>query len=641
MNIEVQCCGILLMLAILHFYTKQKKLRLNTGAAFFRLFLFTLLGLFLDVISLIALNFQEDLKLSLADIVPSSVPEVIVNIICKSYLSSLILTALSAVLYICRDIYVQQAKYKKISRIYSIIAIIGIGIVFFLPIQKNFEDPDHFFTYGPSVMATYGFCICFLAVAIIYLSIRKKNMNILRWEAMRIWLLLWIGAAFIQFIYNELLLVGFSGAFGIMILYLKLENLENNLDQKSGLFNKTSFIAYVRQIYGEEKNFSVLVMSLPHNTVNLILSEKGKEIFEELVKYLQDIHEAIAFRSEEDEILLLFNSQENADKSLSILKNRFEFGWGSKGDVFIRPQWFMIPDAKIVDKAEDLLYLIQHVRQSFALQQDVIMIDKKILDNIYEEKKVEQLIDSALKNDRVAVYYQPIYSLEEERFVSAEALIRIYDEQGNIIPPAQFIEIAEKNGMIMKLGEVVFEKVCRFLRDDKPEQYGLRYIEVNLSVVQCAYEHLADNFIRIMHAFQIDPKMINLEITESSSIGGGKQTLLQNMNRLIDYGVEFSLDDFGTGHSNLNYIVEMPVEIVKFDRSMILSYFENGKAKYVMDAAMHMIQGMKLPIVSEGIETKEQLNTMKELGINYIQGFYFSKPLQEKEFLRFLTKNNK
>lgn len=105
----------------------------------------------------------------------------------------------------------------------------------------------------------------------------------------------------------------------------------------------------------------------------------------------------------------------------------------------------------------------------------------------------------------------------------------------------------------------------------------------------------------------------------------------------MDYGVRFSLDDFGTGQSNLNYIVDMPVDIVKFDRDMTNAYFENGKAKYVMDAAMHMVQGMNLEIVSEGIETREQYETMEELGISYIQGYYFSKPLSERQFLQFIS----
>ena len=233
------------------------------------------------------------------------------------------------------------------------------------------------------------------------------------------------------------------------------------------------------------------------------------------------------------------------------------------------------------------------------------------------------------------MYYQPIYSTKEDRFVSAEALVRITDEDGRVVPPYDFVWVAEKNGMMLRLGEIIFEKVCQFIRDSKPEQYGIEYIEVNLSAIQCAYERFADNYIAIMEKYGVRPEFINLEITETATMGA-KKIALENMRKLIEYGVSFSLDDFGTGESNLNYIVEMPVKIVKFDRTMINSYFENGKAKYVMDAAMHMIHGMKLEIVSEGIETKEQYETMRSLGISYIQGYYFSKPIPEPEFLEFL-----
>ena len=133
---------------------------------------------------------------------------------------------------------------------------------------------------------------------------------------------------------------------------------------------------------------------------------------------------------------------------------------------------------------------------------------------------------------------------------------------------------------------------------------------------------------------------INLEITETASIVA-KKTLLKNMRQLLDYGVRFSLDDFGTGQSNLNYIMEMPVDIVKFDKEMTNAYFQNHTAKYVMDATIQMIHGLNLKIVSEGIETEEQYRAMADLGISYIQGFHFSKPLPEQEFLRFLSEKNR
>ena len=189
--------------------------------------------------------------------------------------------------------------------------------------------------------------------------------------------------------------------------------------------------------------------------------------------------------------------------------------------------------------------------------------------------------------------------------------------------------------MILKLGEMVFSKVCKFISETPLNELGVEYIEVNLSVIQCAHRSLAADYMSIMNKYGVNPSKINLEITETAS-AGTKKILLENMAILRDFGVSFSLDDFGTGQSNLNYIAEMPVDIVKFDRHMVQAYFMSRKARYVMSAAINMARGMELDIVFEGVETREQQQEAERIGIDYIQGYYFSQPLPEMEFCRFL-----
>jgi EAL domain-containing protein (putative c-di-GMP-specific phosphodiesterase class I) len=253
--------------------------------------------------------------------------------------------------------------------------------------------------------------------------------------------------------------------------------------------------------------------------------------------------------------------------------------------------------------------------------------------------KMIKTIADALKEDRVEVFLQPIYSVEKDHFTSAEALVRIRNTDGSIVPPGQFIPVAEETGMIDQLGERVFEKVCQFIQREKIWELGIEYIEVNLSVHQCESRTLSKRYEEIMEQYGVKPSMINLEVTESASIQTRK-VFMQNMERLIEYGVSFSLDDFGNGESNLNYIVDMPVEIVKFDRDMTKAYFEKSKGKLVMETATTMILDMGLKIVSEGVETVKQLEAMKKLGVQYIQGFYFSRPLPQDEFIKFVRERN-
>jgi len=143
----------------------------------------------------------------------------------------------------------------------------------------------------------------------------------------------------------------------------------------------------------------------------------------------------------------------------------------------------------------------------------------------------------------------------------------------------------------------------------------------------------------MLNEYEIAPDRINFEITESAELKR-RDIFKANLEALQEYGISFSLDDFGTGHSNLNYIVEMPVEIVKFDRDMTNAFFVEEKARVIMETAINMIHDMGLKVVVEGIETREQFEKMKELGVDYIQGFFFSRPVPQDEFYDFIKKNN-
>lgn len=625
MNIKMQCCGIALLLVILYFYICRKKIKLNTSMAFMRLFWVTMINLVLDTLSIVLLTYHD------------SVPEFLINLVCKSYISAMVLTSYFSLLYLCTDIYGKIKSYLKIFVPATIVAVVGVTLIYVFPIYKNREDLDRVYTYGPSVMTTYLFSLTFLLWVIILLMRHRTDINPRRLISLRIWMLLWICAAGTQFVFNEFLLVGFANAIGIVIIYLKLENPEVNIDTSTGLFNQEAMILYTKQCLTNKDEFAVIELTFPFS-LSIHSSDKEQCLAkEELITYLSEITGAYAFKNEENTSVLIFKNKERAGKILALLKNRFEFGWGDDGNIYITPGWVYIPDGSIIKSAEGIIHLLgfAKINSKNYIKHDTIYVDKKLIDDMLYEKNMEVLVTEAMDNDRVEVYYQPIYSTEKHRFSSAEALVRIRDRKGALIPPGDFIRITENNGSILRLGEMVFEKVCKFIRDYEPNRYGINYIEVNLSVVQCAYDHLADSFIRIMNEYQVHPKYINLEITESASVLE-KGILHENMTKLIDYGVKFSLDDFGSGRSNLNYIVDMPVDIVKFDRDMLISYFENVKARYVMNAAIHMVHGMELQIVSEGIETKEQFDTIKDLGVSYIQGYYFSRPLPQDEFLEFI-----
>ena len=619
------------MLLLLYFYKSQKRINLRTGKAFERTFAMSIVCICCDISSCIAIVNDDVL------------PALLVKFICKTYLVTLIGVAFFALVYICADIYKKRIDYHRALRLYSLPIFIGIVLVYALPIQY-FHDSKRavLYSYGPSASATYACAFAIIVMIVIRMRREKDKITPRRREAVLIWMGAWMLSALVQFFNPTILLVGYASYIGIMVLYLMLENPGNNLDRRTGLFNHSAFLRYGSQLYDTQSRFGLLSVTILPTSFRTAHTGAETAVGMEILAYLSGFENALLFKNTENQLLLLYKFPEKAAADAARLRERFAGRWGRNADVLVTPDLVYIPDSTIVDSVEKLLALVKYVRQNDTelAVKHYKEVGRELALEMHREEETKQLIANAMANDRVEVFYQPIYSTKEGQFTCAEALVRIRDEQGALVPPGIFIGVAEKSGMIAQLGEIVFDKVCRLICSNDMKAYGLHYIEVNLSVIQCSDERLAADYIRIMEQNRLNPGFINLEITETASIGA-KQTLLKNMRELLDYGVRFSLDDFGTGQSNLNYIVEMPVDIVKFDKQMTNAYFDNLRAKYVMDATIQMIHGMELNIVSEGIETAEQFRAMEALGISYIQGFYFSKPLPEAEFLRFLIEKNK
>lgn len=627
MPIQIQSCAIVVMLVVLYFYQTQKRVSLSTGRAYWRMFVATFVSLGMNIFSC-----QTILN-------PDKFTPFLREVVSKVSLASLLCVMWFVVQYIYADICPNKAKRMQLCVGFGVAALAEVITMIFLPIDFFYDDDlSIIYSFGSSIVVSFIFCGVTILFVFVLIFMSRKKMTKDRKGGILLGLGLVLAGGTFQYFTKTFMMLDFSLAMCMAVLYIRLENPSYNLDAQTGLFNQNAFNLYTAQLYKNKTDFSIIELIYDHDN-NSIMRENG--FMPEIVNYVLDLTRVLAFRGVGNEIIILTKNSKHSEQLLEKMKARFEQGWGDFKEIVIHPYWIYVPNPYIAVDTSDLMRVMCYVRMNSVEYKEkrFAVVDETVAAKLLEDKEVSDLIIRALNNDRVEVFYQPIYSTKEHKFTAAEALVRIRDDNGDIVPPGKFISIAESNGLIMKLGEAVFCKVCSFIGENDLRKIGIHYIEVNLSVVQCGYERLAKEYIKIMKQYDVSPDMINLEITESAS-SDAKATLLENMRELMDFGVNFSLDDFGTGQSNLNYIMEMPVEIVKFDRGMTNAYFDNSKAKYIMDAAMNMIHGMNLDIVSEGVETKEQLQAMEDLNISYIQGYYFSKPLPMREFLEFVTREN-
>lgn len=631
MNIGTQLCGLMVMVVLLISYFNHKRVGLYSEKVFLQVMIITSVSIFFDMCSIIAIYYMEQL------------PLLLVNAICKCYIVSVVLVTFGAFIYVINDIYSERI-FRQYSIYAAVVAVFEAITICILPISIHSEGRE-VYTYGPAVVVTYLFAILCIIATFILLGVHHKKANPRRMWMVLIWMIIWLTAAVIQFLNNQILIVGFACALGMLILYSAFENPSNNIDKQLGCFHTHSLMEYLKQCFSYKQSKSILLISMSSFLIRNYSEEYVNERIVELVRFCEKYKNAKIFKNIDYELLILFPNMTEMNLAFQEIQDTFfaDYFYIKDGEMvdhrFPKTLFALVTDSMIVSSPEELLQVFSYVKLENQQKNKTMVcyVNEIVLAALRKNEDIKQEIIDALEEDRVEIFLQPIYSTKKNCFSSAEILARIRNVDGSILPPGVFIPVAEESGLIVKIGERIFEKTCAFINAHKLEEMGLEYVEVNLSVVQCEQRDLADRYIHLMEKHAIKPWWINLEITETGSVQI-KNTLLSNMNELIKYGVTFSLDDFGNGQSNLDYMIDMPVSIMKFDMNMTRAYFENFKAKYVVQSTIKLAHEMELHVVAEGVETKEQLEEMSQVGVDYIQGYYFSKPLSVYEFLAFIKK---
>lgn len=259
---------------------------------------------------------------------------------------------------------------------------------------------------------------------------------------------------------------------------------------------------------------------------------------------------------------------------------------------------------------------------------------KALHQQVLKEIELEHSMRKAIKNNEFELFYQPKMSTDGHQVVGAEALIRWIHPQKGIIPPNDFIPAAEKNGLMVELGEWILQTVVQQQIEWKTSGLADIQLSVNLSVVQFLDDHFDDKFERIIIQSGIDPKKLDIEMTESVFLENSLKNL-SSLNKIRDLGVSISLDDFGTGYSSLAYLKALPIDTLKIDKSF-MDDFNNETGSIFIETIVKLAHTLKLHVVAEGIETQDQINYLVKIGCNTYQGYYCSPPLPVDQFEAFL-----
>lgn len=264
-----------------------------------------------------------------------------------------------------------------------------------------------------------------------------------------------------------------------------------------------------------------------------------------------------------------------------------------------------------------------------------IIFDNSAKNRLSRKARIVEALKNAVKNDGFEVYYQPIFNVKEGKFTKAEALLRLNDPDLGAISPTEFIPIAEETGLILDMGIMVIEKACETIRDMLAMGVRIDSIDVNVSVVQFIHENFVSSVREILHKYRIPLNFLGFEITESVLISSF-DTVKEIMSQFNDIGINFSLDDFGTGYSSICYLIKLPLSLIKLDREFIKNITTCVDNRIIVESIVEMTRKLGFQVVAEGVEEEPQLEMLKGLNCNYIQGFLYSKPLPKNDFIRYM-----
>ena len=449
-------------------------------------------------------------------------------------------------------------------------------------------------------------------------------------------------AVVIQLVFPGMLVEMFATSMACLIIAITIQSPESLIDQDTGFFNQNTYLIETRRnfilnrkmniVFVGIQNYKDLQIILNYSNFSLMLKEIAKqlEVIKRESKFLGDLfclkNGVFAFISYEKDMT---RTKELAQRVHDFMMKSAKI---QQLELKIIPRVCYFQTPKDIDTYDSLM--------SFGKFHQVLLPDTKTFVDIselnfkkelYLRNDLNDIVSDAIVNRKFEMYYQPIYSVKEKRFVSAEALIRLKHEKYGFISPDLFIAAAEKNGTILQIGDLIFDDVCKFIGSDEFKQLNLNFIEINLSVAQCLEADLAEKVKGYLSKYNISPSMLNLEITERESIQD-LSVFDKNMQKLVDMGIDFSLDDYGTGYSNIRRVANLPLKVVKIDKSFV-DEISSPIMQSIVESTVHMLQELKKEIVVEGVEEVETARKFVDLKCDYLQGYYFSRPLPVPDFI--------
>lgn len=443
---------------------------------------------------------------------------------------------------------------------------------------------------------------------------------------------------FFQYLFPTTILSGTIIGFSLLTLFIAGQQQRARVDVLTEISNREAFFHDISRLCRKKTTYRIIIIALRNfKQVNGQLGQRaGDALLYAVGAYLSHLEpRAVAFRTSGVQFTLLVTnmSQEAYEALFCAVMERFSKPW--KTDFCEAELYALFADIQCPDHAAGVDEVIASLEYATRLaKQDPngkpVRFSARLKEQFARRNYVIAQMEKALREDLFYLNIQPVYDIKLQCFSGGEVLLRLDEDSGRPISPGEFIPIAIEIGIATKLGMMVMEKVCQFLQANNSAEIG--WLSINVSSQQDEFDDTVHHLEMLLEHYGVEPRCIKLEITEMVLLEDLERAHA-TMDELNRRGIGVYLDDFGTGYSNLVNVMTLPFECVKIDKGFIRNIANNPKSCGMLQTVVSGLRSMKVVALAEGVETEEQDNIVRELGIDRIQGYFYARPMPADEFV--------
>lgn len=525
-----------------------------------------------------------------------------------------------------------------------------------------YNDENGVYHHGTGMTVLYVIACFYIVLGLVHCFKFKKKLKLSNIACVIFFSLAMAAVLVFQYLHPHYLVISFGVSVSLLVCFLTLKNPLAYIHKSTDTYNKEAFTEFLNASVNAKKPVSLIFFQL--DNFNLLKVRIGTtHAYKLMTEYLKHINSSCEnkylFHIADNTYGFFCNSGDVSDGKAQILyeisKTPFYINFSddvSKTFAYrINLSIYKIENLNIFQVLKDkhkflltneiidiLKFAVSYVKPSENCP--IITLDYAIFNEFYKKKAIIHTVQAAIQNESFEVFLQPIYSTAKKRFIGAESLIRLKSNDGSYIPPVEFIPESEHNGDILQIGDIALKKTCEFILETNLLELGIETVNINLSVMQLFQENIVEHMLGIISSYNLPKEVFRFEITESlateDEINFGVM-----LNSLTKKGVLFALDDYGTGFSNTARLMSYPFFEIKFDKSLIDLACKDEQNMICLKHLVNMANEKGMVTLAEGIEDESSASSLREIGCNLIQGFYYAKPMNAKDFKAFIVANNR